>query len=265
MFYKKILLCFFLPFFFYVAQAKSIVLGTTDWPPYVQDNPEHKGYAYEIVLAAFKAAGYDDVKIIFMSWEDAVKAADEGELDGIFPEYFSVKRNSTILYTHSFSDSPIGFYKRINSNIQYPNAKPSKNVAKTLEKMEQYRFGVVKGYVNVSAFDRNKDLIKIYADSDADNLTNLYEGRVDLAFIDQYTAEYLIYHQLPSNYKDQLAFMNPPLAYKKLYVGISRKKDAYAEIAADFNMGLEKIKQSGLLEEIIDRDAEIADDYDHVG
>ncbi len=265
MFNKKYLLLFLLPLFFTVSYAKSIVLGTTNWPPYVQDNPEHKGYAYEIVLAAFKAAGYNNVKIIFMPWDDAVKAVDEGELDGIFPEYFSKKRKKEILYTQSFSSSPVGFYKRVNSNIKYPSAHPDKNVADTLKKMEKYRFGVVKGYINMADFDKNRHLIKIYADSDEENLKQLYEERVDLAFIDQYTAEYLIYHKLPANYKEHLVFMQPPLGYKKLYVGISRKIDANTKIAADFNKGLKIIEKSGLLEEIIDRDAEIADDYEHVG
>lgn len=265
MYYKKFLLIIFLPFFFLVAQAKSIVLGTTDWPPYVQDNPEHKGYAYEIVLAAFKAAGYNEVKIIFMPWDDAIKAVEEGELDGIFPEYFSEKRNKEILYTHSFSESPIGFYKRVNSDIVYPTSHPEKNLSQTLSYMNKYRFGVVKGYVNISAFDKNKHLVKIYTDSDAKNLQQLYEERVDLAIIDQYTAEYLLYHQLPSNYKNNLVFMNPPLGYKKLYVGISRKNESASKIADDFNKGLEIIKKDGLFDQIIDRDAEVAEDYEHVG
>jgi ABC-type amino acid transport substrate-binding protein len=265
MFYKKILLIFLLPFFFTLSYAKSIVLGTTEWPPYVQDNPEHKGYAYEIVLAAFKAAGYNDVKIIFMPWDDAIKAVNEGELDGIFPEYFSEKRNKDIVYTHSFSDSPLGFYKRINSGIEYPNVHPDKNLMQTLNAMKNYRFGVVKGYINISAFDKNHHLTKVYADSDAENIEQLYNEQVDLALIDQYTAEYLLYHKLPSNYKDRLVFMNPPLGYKKLYVGISRKIEASAKIVHDFNMGLDVIKKNGLIEKIIDRDAEISDDYEHVG
>mgnify|MGYP001810005454 CR=1 FL=1 len=131
--------------------------------------------------------------------------------------------------------------------------------------MQQYRFGVVTGYINFTAFDQNNHLKKIYVDSDEDNLKQLYEGKVDLALIDQYTAEYLLYHQLPPNYKDELVFMTPALGTKKLYVGISRKKDAYPEIVDDFNKGLEIIRKNGLLDKIIDRDAEIADKYEHVG
>ncbi len=261
MFYKKCLLVVVLPLFFMLAQAKSIVLGTAEWPPYVQNSTNSKGYAYEIVLAAFKAAGYDQVKIVFMPWDDAVKAVNQGELDGLFPEYYSKKRTKDILYTDSFSESPIGFYKEVGSNIHYPNSEPDKSISQTLNEMKEYHFGVVNGYINAAAFDKNKQLIKMYADSDEDNLTQLYEGKVDLALIDEYTAEYILEHQLPSDYQEKLVFMNPPLIYKKLYVGISRKNLAAQEIVSNFNQGLEIIKKNGLFNQIMDRDAEVNDEH----
>lgn len=256
---------FFLVFFSLIflslsAQAKTIVLGTTEWPPYVL-NSFNKGYAYEIVAESFKAAGYDDVKIIFMPWADAEKALNEGQLDGIFPEYYSEKRAKHVIYTAPFSDSPVGFYKKIGSGIHYPNNNPDKDVSATLNGMKKYRFGVVTGYVNLAPFDSNPQLDKIFVDSDLANLTQLYEGKVDLIFIDKYTAEYLIYHKLPSDYSEQLVFMDPPLGYKRLYVAFSKKNNDAHKVATEFNTGLERIKKNGIFAKIIDRDAEIADEH----
>lgn len=235
------------------------MLGTTEWPPYVQ-NSANKGYAYNIVLAAFKAAGYDDVRIIFMPWLDAEKAANEGQLDGVFPEYYSKERTQTVTYTRSFSESPIGFYKKLNSEIHYPNKHPEKDILATFNTLKHYRFGVVKGYVNIPALDNNNQLQKVYADSDVGNLRQLYEGKVDLVFIDQYTAEYLLHHQLSPDYSEQLVFMSPPLEHKKLYVAISKKNSQNQVIAKAFNRGLAIIKKNGSFSKIIDQDAETVDD-----
>lgn len=257
--YLKKLILLFLSLFCISTHAKTIVLGTTEWPPYVQNNA-NKGYAYDIVLAAFKAAGYDDVRIIFMPWSDAEKAANEGQLDAVFPEYFSQERTQTIVYTHSFSDSPVGFYKKLNSGIHYSNNHPEKDISSTLNALKQYRFGVVKGYVNIAPLDDNTQLHKIYTDSDEDNLKQLYDGKVDLVFIDRYTAEYLLHHQLSPDYSEQLVFMNPPLERKKLYVAISKKNIQSQAITAAFNKGLEIIKKNGVFSKIIDQDAETVDD-----
>lgn len=257
--YSKRLVLLIFSFFSILANAKTIVLGTTEWPPYVQ-NGTSKGYAYEIVVAAFRAAGYDDVRIIFMPWSDAEKALNEGQLDGIFPEYFTKRESQTISYTHSFSDSPVGFYKRRNTSIHYLNNHPDKNIPMIFNAFKNYRFGVVTGYVNIPVLDNNKQFHKVYAVSDIDNLKQLYNGKVDLAFIDQYTAEYLLQHELPSDYSEQLVFMNPPLDHKKLYVAITKKNPQSQIIVRAFNHGIEVIKKNGTFSRIIDRDASTIDD-----
>ena len=258
---KKYFFSFLITFFFSLSLfAKTIVLGTTEWPPYIQ-NENNKGYAYEIVYAAFKQAGYDDIKIIFMPWDDAEKAVSDGNLDAIFPEYFSEKQKQNIIYTDSFSDSPVGFYKKMNSGIHFPNTHPEKNLKATLNKMQKYRFGVVKGYVNLASFDNNTALKKYYVDSDLDNLKQLYSGKVDIIFIDKNTAEYLLHHELSPEYQEQLVFMTPPLYYKKLYVGLSNKNPKAEKISADFNKGLQEIKKNGIFAEIIDRDAVGEDEH----
>lgn len=268
-FYRN-LQCFFISLLIFsptILFAKTIVLGTTEWPPYVV-NSAHKGYAYDIVFAAFKEAGYDDVKIIFMPWADAERAVEEGSLDGIFPEYYSQERQEKLLFTDFFSESPLGFYKKLSGGIHYPVKDPIKDLRKTLDAMKQYRFGVVNGYVNFAAFDNDTQLHKIYVDTDVQNLKQLYDGKVDLIFIDKYTAEYLLSHVhvssvLPPDAHEQLVFMNPPLDHKKLYVSISKKNPRAAEIANDFNRGLAKIRKNGIFTQIIDRDAAVTDE--HVG
>ena len=89
-FSKFILTALFVLFSFFIniLYAKTVILGTTAWPPYVQNTPIYKGYIYDTVIAAFKEVGYD-VRVIFMPWQDAQNAVNTGQIDAIFPEYFS--------------------------------------------------------------------------------------------------------------------------------------------------------------------------------
>jgi len=259
---KKVLFCFLLYLLSFLhiplSYAKTVTLATTVWAPYVREGV-YKGYAYEIVIAAFKQAGYD-VRVVFMPWDNAVRAVNDGQVDGLFPEYFSKRRLKTIIFTEPFSGGPLGLFKKVNSGIHFPVSNPNRDQKLTFDEMKKYRFGVVRDYINTEAFDNAHNLKKVYAASDEENLRNLYEGKVDLVFIDKYTAEYLLYHVLPVEYREQMVFMQPPLGYKKLYVGISKKVSNANQLVKDFNKGLSEIKKTGILNKIIDRDAQFEDD-----
>lgn len=253
--FRHTLLVIFLVFCASFACAKpKITIATSTWEPYVSDDPAYHGYVYEIVRNAFETAGYD-VDIKFMGWDKAERALKLGLVDAIFPEYYSKDRSAQLIFSDPFSGGPIGFFKISGSKIEFPNKQPTKNLRATLGKMRHFRFGVVKGYSNVAAFDDNETLIKRYVDSDRANLEQLYAGQVDMVIIDKYTAEYLIKHELPWNYQIKLTFMNPPLGYKKLHVAVSRQHTHQHNILAAFNRGLAKIKANGQLSQIIDQDA----------
>lgn len=234
--------------------AKVITLATSTWEPYVSENPAYKGYASSIVEHAFKAAGYE-VHIKFMPWQDALRAVKSGQVDGLFPKYYSAEDAQQFAFTHAFSGGPIGLYKRRSDASEYPTENPTANLVETFHHMEGATFGVVKGYTNFPAFDNNSRLKKVAVADDKANLDQLYEGKVQYAVIDKYVAEYLLNHKLPANYSKKLMFMPPILSYKLLYVVISKKNPQQKEIVDAFNKGLAKIKQNGKMAQILDQDA----------
>lgn len=237
------------------AQARpKVTLATTTWAPYVSAKKDYHGYAFDIVKAAFEQAGYD-VEIKFMPWDKAVVAVRHGKIDGIFPEYFSSNFQHEIVYSEPFSGGPIGLYKRRNSGIHFPLADPAEHQKEVFDAFAHYKFGVVTGYNNVPAFDSDTDLQKIAVGSDADNLRQLYQGKVQLIIIDKFAADDLIAHKLGPKYADALTFMEPALGYKKLYLGLSKKLPNSYRLLADFNEGLQAIKKNGVMASILDKDA----------
>jgi len=251
-----LLLCLF-SFFqtTYAKNDKTITLGATHAPPAVYDTPEYHGYLYEIVKAAFESQGYT-ISIKFMPWQEMLVLTEAGKIDGVVSLFYTRERAKYIAFSESFAAIPVGLFKRRDSGIEFPIAHPHRQRTKLFQLMQKYRFGIVKGYAHTPEFDNNNDLKKIEFRSDKENLEQLYLGQVDLSFMGKHLGNYLLTHQLPPHYKEELIFMEPALGYKKLYLGISKRHPNYQEVLKDFNQGLEAIREDGTVQKILDKDAE---------
>lgn len=230
------------------AESKRITLATLDWEPYVGKTLPGHGYVYEIVVAAFKSVGYQ-VDIQFFPWARAVKTAQSGQADGLFPEYYDDIRKTDFVFSDSFPGGPVGFLVRKDSMITF-TVDPRKDQTKALQGMKQYSFGVVRDYINTKEFDAASFLKKDVADSDAQNIMKLYGKRIHLAFIDKFVAQHLIKTKYP-NYAKYLVFMEPSLEVKPLYIVFSKAAPNYEQKMKDFNEGLNNLKKKGTIEVIM--------------
>lgn len=246
------------------AEQKKITLATLEWEPYIGSKMPRHGLTAEIVVEAFKRIGYT-VEIKFYPWTEALKLGETGEVDGIFPAYHSKSREEHFVFSEPFAESPLGFFKksaavagpnisqlkRAEENIVFPE-DPRVDQTAVLEMMKQYKFGVVKGYVNTPEFDAATFLKKVEAASDEENLRNLINGAVDLIFIDRYAAKNIIVKKFPWHLQDY-EFMEPALANKPLYVGFSKKAADHQQKLKDFNRGLKIAKEDGLLKRLTEK------------
>jgi ABC-type amino acid transport substrate-binding protein len=227
---------------------KSVKLATLAWEPYVGPDLPNKGYAAEVVTEAFKRSGYT-TDIRFYPWARAVMTAEHGESDGIFPEYFDERRKQNFVFSDPFPGGPVGLYKRRDTAAAY-SVNPQLNPTEALRGLQDFRFGIVRGYINTVEFDNAAFLRKEEVFSDELNLKKLYNGRIQFMFIDKLVAEYLTSHKFPE-YEEALEFMEPPLEYKMLYIAFSRQTPAYQEKLAAFNAGLQQITSDGTLARIM--------------
>ena len=247
--------------FILAAQAANpkVRLVTTTWAPYVFNNSSYHGYAYEIVTAAFAAAGYQ-VDIQFKPWKQALADVKTGKADAIFPEYISPERQKNLEFSQPFSGGPIVLYKSRDTKFDVPVELIKSNQPALFNQMKDYKFGIVYGYSNTPAFDSNNNLIKRYVINDLENLKQLYRGKVDFIVIDKFTAEYLIHQTLGKQYAKLLAPIYPPLGFKKFYLAVANNNSTQKKLLQVFNRGLAKIKRNGGLAAILDRDVKYTGD-----
>jgi ABC-type amino acid transport substrate-binding protein len=224
--------------------VKTVRLATTEWPPYISEELPQYGYVYQLATRVFEHAGYR-VEIDFLPWARALKMTEDGQYDGLFPEYYSTDRLSMIAFSEPFPGGPVGLYKRRDRDISYP-VDPRKNQTLALKGLANYTFGVVRGYINTREFDTASFLQKSQAVDDEQNIRMLQAGRLDLIFIDKYVAEYLLKAHFP-HFGNTLEFMNPPLEVKSLYIAFSKKKPNLNRTLEDFNRSLAKMQEDGSL------------------
>jgi ABC-type amino acid transport substrate-binding protein len=232
------------------AQNKKIRLATLNWEPYVGKKMKNLGFTSEIIQKSFEKMGYS-VSFEFYPWARGMVMTERGNIHGIYPAYYSDERDKKFIISDSYGSGELGFYKRRGSNISF-SANPAKEPEKVLQSLKQYRIGIVRSYAYTKEFDAADYLKKDVVVDDATNLKKLFKGRIQLAFIDKYVARYIMHRKYP-HYMDELEFMYPAMEVKKLYICFSRKIAGIKKIAKDFNAGLQQLRASGELENIMDR------------
>src|SRR5690606_21066867 len=227
--------------------AKQIKLATLEWPPYVGQELKQRGYVHELVVAALNRAGYE-VQVKYVPWPRAIREASVGEVDGLFPAYYTTERSQQFVFSDPFAGGPVGLYKRRDTPASYP-VDPRSNPVAALRGVCEYSVGVVRGYANPLPLERVDFLKQEAAKNDLVNLRRLYHKRVDLIVIDKFVADYLLETSL-KEYRPELEFMQPPLEIKYFYLAFSLKDPNHQAKLKAFNRGLALIREDGTLDRI---------------
>lgn len=231
------------------AESKKVHLVTTVWPPYVMNETStHRGYAYDVVKQSFEKMGYN-VTIDVIPWEKGRELTIDGKADGLFPEYTSKDNLKYFVYSDPFLTGPLVLYEKMDGS-PVPIAV-SNNQKDFFDKMKSYRFGVVDGYVNVPAFDNNKNLKKFKVMDDKANLEQLYQGKVDLILIDRLNAQYILNNELPPQYRTVLKQVGPVLEQTHFYIVFSKKISNVEALRKDFNAGFKQLNDAKITHKIM--------------
>lgn len=220
---RMILITFFIIFSISSANSDEKNSGykfvTLEWPPYVGKGLYDNGLATIALKKAFRK-GHIDFSIHFRPWVRALKETSEGHYHGVFPAYYSEARAREFYFSNPIMKGPIGFFKKKSTNLYYDG---------NIKSLQQYKIGLVRGYVNSLLVDDAINLKKDLASSDEENLKKLCANRVELIVIDFLVAKYLIEKMAKEGLLSciDLEEIGPPLENKELYLMIPKKnKDA---------------------------------------
>lgn len=221
-----------------LAGNETIRLATDSYEPYYSPGLLNNGFFSEIAVAAFKEVDID-LQIDFVPWKRAYDLAVSGVYDGLLGAYNNAERDQYFYCTDGICKSTLSIFSKKTNNIDYKN----------LDSLHDCCIGIVRGYSYTDTFDTDDTFDKIHSPTSEKNINLLFYNRVDVII----ESQLVFYNLINSHYYDNKEnfVMLGELDTKWLHILFSKNiKNAY-EYTQKFNLGLKKIKEKGILDNIL--------------
>lgn len=223
------------------AEARRVIMATVPWAPFYSPELEDEGFISEISRSAFGAAGHEP-ELEFMPWARAMLEVRQGDRHALMGAYYTDERAETYIASDRIYTTSVGLVARKDLGITSYDS---------LRDLSEYTIGYGRGWATTEEFDNADYLDKEAADNNVLNVRKLYAGRIDMIAMN-----FDRFSQIAEDDgfdPDDVVFLDPPLQSSGLYLMISRALDDAETVGADFNKGLEAIRQNGRYDEIIER------------
>jgi polar amino acid transport system substrate-binding protein len=240
---------------------KKIRITTLNWKPYIGEAICRQGWVQQLTIALLASQDYEIIST-FYPWARTIAAAEEGNADILYPEYFiepdapsdvfkNTKRQDHLALSEKIPGGPIAFIKRKGEKDHYNG---------NLLNLKGDAIGVVRGYQNTPEFDSLMDQNFFTIDEVTDDLANirmLMARRVNLIIGDPSVIYYSVENSdWPDDEKkiilNSIEIVKPPIQYNHLYYAISKKRPQWKQTLEMLNRTLKEFEKSGELYHIIE-------------
>ncbi len=223
------------------AGDKTILVATSDVPPFSGETLKDKGVSIKIISEAFKRVGYS-TKIQFYPWKRALEMTKQGRFDGIAPIWYTKERTQWYAYSHRlYTPSLMGVFSKQGHGISvngYEDLKP-------------YHLGYVLGFAYSPVFyDNLPEFTAAYYYTPLELMGALVKGKIEIAIMGKHQGDFLLTQNFPGS-KNKYKFMEPVIETRTHHLAMSKKTENYKTKLADFNKGLSMILRDGRLKKIL--------------
>lgn len=226
--------------------GKELLFVTLEFPPiayYDKQEKMAKGFAVDAVRDMAKNIGHT-ITIKVLPWTRGLNMVKAGEADAIFTIYKNPEREKFIDFTNEvFVPQSVSFYVRTDSKIDT-------NKALELDKINQYRVGIVSTISYGKKFDKVKSALNTSSATNlTSNLKKLANKRVDLVPSNIYVGDYTI--SLNKDlFSGKVTRLSIPFDNIPSYIGFSKKKNI-ATLRDQFDQELRKMSANQWIEKIL--------------
>lgn len=222
----------------------TIRITNGEWEPFLSEYSFHYGIASHIVSEAFKAEGIT-VEWRFFPWQRAFVLAQEGtDWDASCCWWPSDDIRQDFLLSEPVSQSSTVFFHRSDDTFDW----------ETLDDLQGLRVGSTLGYDYGNAFTAAVESGKIALDEapeDEQSWKKLLIGRIDILPNDPIVGYTQIRGIFPPEDAKRLTHHPKVLQTETLNLIISKQSKNAEFFLQKFNAGLQKLQESGMLEQIL--------------
>lgn len=227
------------------AQAAEPLRMVSDaWPPFTSRELPNDGLATAIVREVLAHAGYRS-RYYEVPWARVLYGVQRGDYDLVINARYTEERERYGLFSDAYLYSNARFLRRVGSGIGFAG----------LDSLRPHSIAVVRGYAYAPAFDRKTDLQRLEVKGFRVAARMLAAGRVQLSLEDERVADYHFQRDL-RDIRDQLEFVDPPLARVGLHILVRRSHPQADEIVRRFNASLRALQADGSYRQLFIRQGE---------
>jgi polar amino acid transport system substrate-binding protein len=230
--------------------AQKIYLTSGEWPPYFSENLNENGFLSAVVREAFRAENID-VEYGYFPWKRAYLYAERA---------LTIEGNTWLgspgwLYTDQRAEN--FFYSDViltEAEVLY-SIKSNPVYWQTVEDLAGLTIGGT-AHTRYEIFEEaeRRNILTIDRAGGYDILfSRLLAQRVDAIPSVKGVADFYIENQLTKEQREQIIYAPQPVGTKVYYLMLSKQKPANAQLITAFNRGLNKIKQNGVYDGLIEK------------
>jgi polar amino acid transport system substrate-binding protein len=227
--------------------ANVIRLTNGEWLPYTSATLPHYGPHSHIVTEAFAQEGWT-VDYDFYPWARAIDLVERGSYDGSIPWLFSEERQAEglLLYSPSpFTETCDVFFHRTDFAFDW----------QTVEDLQGARIGLILEYSTTKELEALKesgyDLTLDITTSEEANFQKLLLNRIDIFPAEREVGLAFLRQQLTPEEAAQITYHPVPWRCGGLHLVVSQTNPQAEALLAVFEQGLQKLRESGRYEQIM--------------
>lgn len=225
-------------------QAEEVIIGTSEFPPFISRTDSHNNYLTEVLDAVAAEMGVT-FKIEFLPWKRSLHYVEEGKIWGAFPFVITPEREKIYTFSDPLYNVDVKFF------YYSPDSTAPAIHYDTYSDLKPYRIGGIIGYYYVDAL-RKAGLDLELVSSETQNMQRLALGRVDLIPMNVASGWRIIKENFPSQVKNFGTLGRPIKTYGGRML-VSKDNPKALTRLEHFNKALKHVKETGEYQRVLDR------------
>jgi polar amino acid transport system substrate-binding protein len=227
----------------------ELILGGTDWPPFVIEGDE-EGTAEKLVCTAFRRAGWS-CAVKTAEWSRLVDDARSGAIGGLVGVWRNRELSQFLLFSKPYLSNRI---------VPVVNRDAPAGIA-SIEDLAGLRVALVQDYAYGDEIDDSQVAFQRIASADfLSAMQAVRDGRADVALVDELVA----LHELEKKSVDGVTALKVALADNELRFAVPVDHPQASRLLEDFHRAYQSMLEDGTVNEILEIDW-VASDFGHIG